>query len=75
VSSNRTTTLIAHGKSLLDALDGGYRLAFTIALGSVLIGFVVGLIILKSKGAPPEQAEAVEASETAISETLIAEVL
>ena len=35
VSSSRTAALLARGRSALAALDGGYRLAFTIALGSV----------------------------------------
>ena len=43
VSSSRTATLLAQGSSALDALDGGYRLAFTIALASVVIGIVVGV--------------------------------
>ena len=45
-------TLLAHGRSAIDALDGGYRLAFTIALSSVLVGIVVGLVILKSAPRP-----------------------
>ena len=47
VSSSRTATLLAHGTSALDALDGGYRLAFGIALASVVIGIVLGSVILK----------------------------
>ena len=75
VSSSRTTTLLAHGRSELDALDGGYRLAFTIALASVLLGFVVGLVILKSKSAQDRQPEDADAPEAAVAETMIAEVL
>ena len=75
VSTSRTATLLAHGRSALDALDGGYRLAFTIALASVLIGIVLGLVILKSKSAPHEHPELVDASETAMAETMVAEVL
>jgi hypothetical protein len=56
-------------------LDGGYRLAFTIALGSVLVGIVLGFFILKSPGpageSPPIDGESLEP----ISETMIAEVL
>jgi H+/Cl- antiporter ClcA len=74
VSSSRTTTLLAHGRSELDALDGGYRLAFTIALASVLIGMVVGLVILTTKSAPHEHPEVVS-EPVAVSETMIAEVL
>jgi EmrB/QacA subfamily drug resistance transporter len=75
VSSSRSATLLAHGSSALNALDGGYRLAFTIALTSVVIGIVVGVVILKGKSAPPEHPEAVDALEKAASETMVAEVL
>jgi EmrB/QacA subfamily drug resistance transporter len=74
VSSSRTATLLAQGRSTVDALDSGYRLAFTIALASVIVGIVLGFVILKPKSAPEERAEVVEASGAA-SETMIAEVL
>jgi uncharacterized membrane-anchored protein YhcB (DUF1043 family) len=50
-------------------------LAFSIALASVVIGIVVGFVILKPRSAPHEHPEAVDASEEAMSETMIAEVL
>ncbi len=75
VSSSRTITLLAQGRSEVNALDGGYRLAFTIALASVLLGFVIGLVILKSKSAQEGRPEAADASEVAMAETMIAEVL
>ncbi len=75
VSTNRTATLLAHGRSALDALDGGYRLAFTIALGSVVLGLVIGSVILRGKDAPDEHPERVSPAEVAMSETMIAEVL
>ncbi len=73
VSSSRTATLLAHGSSALDALDGGYRLAFTIALASVVTGIVLGSVILKRTSAfaePPDVGES-----AAVSETMVAEVL
>ncbi len=73
VSSSRTSTLLAHGSSALDALDGGYRLAFTIALASVITGIVVGSVILKRTSAPAERQDAGESE--AVSETMVAEVL
>jgi EmrB/QacA subfamily drug resistance transporter len=73
-SSSRTATLLAHGSSALDALDSGYRLAFTIALTSVVIGIVVGFVILKQRGTPHADPELVGESE-AVSETMVAEVL
>jgi MFS family permease len=75
VSSNRTATLLAHGTSVLHGLDGGYRLAFTIALGSVLTGIVLGLLILKAGNTPQEHTDLLDRSEEAVSETMIAEVL
>ena len=57
-----------------DALDGGYRLAFTIALVSVLAGIVVGVVVLKRTGARHEHPEVTGELE-AESETMISEVL
>ncbi len=75
VSSSRTATLLADGRAVRDALDGGYRLAFTLALTSVLIGIAVGFVILKKGGTPHESLENVDESEELMSETMIAEVL
>jgi MFS family permease len=75
VSSARTASLLASGKSTLDALDGGYRLAFTIALISVIVGFVLGLALLKRPALPSEEPETADQPELAESETMIAEVL
>jgi len=74
VSSNRTTTLLAHGSSVLHALDGGYRLAFTIALISVVGGLLLGIAILKGGPMHPDE-HPDDATEDAVSETMIAEVL
>ncbi len=73
VSSSRTASLVAEGRSIRDALDGGYRLAFGIALASVVIGIVLGAVLLKS-GAPAEEHD-IDRSDEAMSETMIAEVL
>jgi EmrB/QacA subfamily drug resistance transporter len=75
VSSNRTATLLAHGRSAVVALDAGYRLAFVIALVSVVVGIVLGVVILKRTGAPHEHPGVDDKSEEAVSETMIAEVL
>jgi EmrB/QacA subfamily drug resistance transporter len=75
VSSSRTASELLHGSSVRDALDSGYRLAFTIALASVVVGIVVGVVILKGKSAPPEHPEVADELEAAASETMIAEVL
>jgi hypothetical protein len=75
VSSSRTATLLAHGRSVREALDGGYRLAFAIALTSVIAGLVVGSIILKRTNGPDEHPGVADQSQEAASETMIAEVL
>jgi len=79
VSSNRTTTLLKEGRNTLSALDGGYRLAFLIALSSVVIGIVLGSIILRG-GKPSDDGAAVDdqtvdQTDAAVAETMIAEVL
>jgi len=74
VSTSRTASLLASGRSSISALDGGYRLAFGVALTSVLAAIVLGSFILRRPGtathAPlpddPFQAE---------SEVMIAEVM
>ena len=75
VSSSRTATLLAQGRSVLHALDGGYRLAFTIALCSVLAGIVLGTVILKGRDGQPGPPHVDDGTGEAQSETMIAEVL
>ena len=60
VSASHTASLLASGSSAIDALDGGYRLAFTVALISVLVAIVLGAIILKPASAPPEAPKVVD---------------
>jgi len=73
VSASRTASLVTSGSSTVDALDGGYHLAFIVALASVLLALPLGLILLK-RGGPPSEAESDELFE-AESETMIAEIL
>jgi MFS family permease len=75
VSASRTSTLLAHGSSLTSALDGGYRLAFAIALTSVVVGIVVGIFILKQKKVGQEESEFAEDLQLAVDETMVVEVL
>jgi len=75
VSTSHTASLLASGSSTIDALDGGYRLAFTVALFSVLAAIVLGAFILRRPGVSPESAsdrnEVVEAD----AEAMIAEIM
>jgi MFS family permease len=48
IATSRTTTLLADGHSRVNALDGGYKLAFMAAALSVTAGLVVGLALLRS---------------------------
>jgi EmrB/QacA subfamily drug resistance transporter len=73
VSSSRTAALLAHGNSVRNALDGGYRLAFSIALLSVIAGIVLGSLVLK--GGRLSHDQVLDGTEEPMSETMIAEVL
>jgi EmrB/QacA subfamily drug resistance transporter len=74
VATSRTSSLLAAGHSITDALDGGYRLAFGIALGSVVLGIVVGFILLKNPEGHEKWQGGAESLEP-IAETVIAEVI
>jgi EmrB/QacA subfamily drug resistance transporter len=55
LAASRTSHLLAGGDSSASALTGGYRLAFLIAAGCVLVGLVVALTVLRAPtvtGAP-----------------------
>ena len=54
VSAAHTSSLLASGSSPMDALDGGYRLAFVVALISVLVAIVLGAFILHRPDTAPE---------------------
>jgi len=75
VSTSHTASLLASGSSTIDALDGGYRLAFIVALISVLVAIVLGAVILRQPSAPPEPPTVVDNSFEAESETLIVEIM
>ena len=75
VSTSHTASLLASGSSTVDALDGGYRLAFAVALGSVLAAIVLGSLILRRPGTPSEAPAVVDDSFEAESETMVAEIL
>jgi len=74
VSASHTASLLASGSSVVDALDGGYRLAFTIALASILVAIALGIVILKRPEADADP-DAVDPATEAVSETMIAEVM
>ena len=48
IATSRTDALLARGHSLVNALDGGYKLAFMVAALSVACGLVLGFTLLRS---------------------------
>ncbi len=50
-ATNHSNTLLASGHALEPALLSGYRLAYGIGVGSVLIGIVVAVALLRSRSA------------------------
>ena len=49
VSSGRTSSLLAHGDSAVNALAGGFRLAFIIAVSCVAVAIVVTTVLVRSR--------------------------
>jgi EmrB/QacA subfamily drug resistance transporter len=54
VASSRTTHLEASGHGTLDALTGGYHLAFVAGAAFALAAAVVGAVLLRTRSAAPE---------------------
>src|SRR5215210_5128308 len=52
VSTERTTTLLADGKSALEALNGGYHLAYLIGAALMLVAIVSAVTILREQKMP-----------------------
>jgi len=75
VSTSHTASLLASGSSAIDALDGGYRLAFLVALASVLVAIALGFLILRRPGVDPESPPVVNDTFEAESESMIAEIM
>jgi EmrB/QacA subfamily drug resistance transporter len=75
VSTSHTASLLASGSSAVDALDGGYRLAFIVALTSVLGAIVFGSFLLRRPDASTDHSPTPDESFEAESVTMIAEVM
>jgi len=75
VSASHTASLLAAGHSVVDALDGGYRMAFAVALASVLVAIPLGAFLLRRPGAAPEATASADETFEAESETMIAEIM
>lgn len=51
IAAAHSSTLLSRGKSLPEALTGGYHLAFVVGAGVLVVAFVLGLLILRT---PPQ---------------------
>ena len=75
VSTGHTASLLASGSSAVDALDGGYRLAFVVAMTSVVVAIVLGTLLLRRPGPSPERPPTSDELFEAESEAMVAEVM
>jgi MFS family permease len=62
-STGRTSALQASGANALDALTGGYHLAFWICAGLMLVSFVVAFTMFREPAASTESAAPAEVAE------------
>jgi EmrB/QacA subfamily drug resistance transporter len=56
IATDRTNALAAQGQSAVDALSGGYHLAFLIAAGAAAVGIAIAILALRSPR--PQEVEA-----------------
>ena len=75
VSASHTASLLAAGHSVASALEGGYRLAFVVAMASVLLAVILAAVLLKRPSEGAERSAAEDDAFDAESETLIVEVM
>ncbi len=57
IATDRTNALAGQGQSAVDALSGGYHLAFLIAAGAAAVGIAIAILALRS---PRPELQAVE---------------
>jgi len=62
LASDRSAELTQSGQSALEALTGGYTLAFQVAAGAVIVGIAIALVALRM----PREREPVPGSEVAV---------
>jgi EmrB/QacA subfamily drug resistance transporter len=68
LAGTRTESLLADGESTAEALTGGYRFAFVVAAGIVVMAVVLASTVLRSEARAAEEAEAEAVQEPAYSE-------
>jgi hypothetical protein len=47
IATNRSKALAGHGQTLANSLLGGYHLAFTLGAGSIAVGILITLVVLR----------------------------
>jgi hypothetical protein len=75
VSTSRTASLVAAGRSTIDALFGGYHLAFIVAMASVVLAIILGILLLKRPSGESGNTASSDETFEAESETMIAEIM
>ncbi len=58
IATNHTRTLEAGGHTIASSLVGGYHLAFAIGVGSIAVGIVIALAVLRTRDVPAATAAA-----------------
>jgi EmrB/QacA subfamily drug resistance transporter len=66
IATDRTHSLAAQGQSPVDALSGGYHLAFLIAAGAAAVGILIALFALRSPTAEQIEGEIEEGAAVGI---------
>ena len=75
VSASHSASLLAAGHSVASSLEGGYRLAFMVAMGSVVLAVILAAVLLKRPGVDAEGTALEGDTFDAEAETLIVEVM
>ena len=57
ISTERTDSLLAAGKSMAEALNGGYHLAYAVGAGATVVAIVTAVVVMRSQS-PAEMAAA-----------------
>jgi hypothetical protein len=58
IATTRSETLLKKGESQADAFTSGYTLAFWVAAGFMVAGFVITLVVLRNRDVPTQEPEA-----------------
>ena len=65
LAASRTDSLTSSGESPLEALNGGYHLAYVVGAIFVVASAIVGALLLRAEGAPAGHGHGEPATEAA----------